>query len=59
MLIKKTSMGQTKTILLLLVIMNAIVVREAYIWRQELYWLLLLTVPALGFTIATVKSKNN
>ena len=47
---KKASI-EPERIVLLLVLANAILIREAYTGQRELYWLLLISVPFLLFAI--------
>jgi regulator of nucleoside diphosphate kinase len=51
-MINKKSFSINRTILLLIVLINAIVIREAYIGDKSLYLILLITLPLLALAIA-------
>lgn len=51
-MINKKSFSINRTILLLIVLINVIVIREAYIGNKSLYLILLITLPLLALAIA-------
>ena len=55
---RKENLDPAKLMVSLLVLVNAILIEEAYMRRQELYWLLLISVPLLVWSIVKLKRKT-
>lgn len=54
----KGTMKAMRTVVLLLLLMNAILIREAYVWCAPLYWVLLVSVPLLLFAVQRLRAKS-
>jgi hypothetical protein len=48
----------SKTILFIIVLINVIVISEAYTGNESLYWMLLITAPMLMLAVINVRKKK-
>ena len=55
---RKQNLDPAKLMVSLLVLVNAILIEEAYTRRQELYWVLLISGPLLVWSIVKLKRKT-